>query len=224
MIRVVAYLVFVFGLVQQHLLTPVLVIFLILVWFLWRQPQFHWGPWLKSLWRLKWFFGAIAVLYLWYTPGEGWLNHPYSPTIEGSREAVLKVMVLVTILSATRLLMLATPTEALIQSLHRMVQPLSWWINPERFAVRVVLTMEAFDQIHRLMAATSQPAATVQPGRSRMQRIQERMLAVFKEVENQALSQPLRPMGLGRIPLPPWWQWLIPPLVAAVMGGIILCV
>lgn len=164
---------------------------------------------LRALRRLRWLLLAIAVLYLWFTPGTplvagagDWL-----PTREGVWLALRRCGVLVLMLTAVYLVMQTTPRPALTAALVQLASVVRLLgFRPEPFARRLVAALDAVPGMQALV------------GEMRSRRKEEGLLAaaagVISAVEFAARQESTTPEP-PRVGAPPWWQWLLPLLLLA---------
>ncbi len=118
---------------------------LILVLSLYRRIQ----TWPKMLWRMRWLFLSIILVYAVTTPGEyvGWLPLEFGMTYEGVQGGFLQSMRLATMLGAIALLTSATPKNELIAGFYCLLKPLKvFGLKPERFAARLSLTLQYLEE------------------------------------------------------------------------------
>lgn len=97
--------------------------------------------------RLRWLICTMLLIYALNTPGEyisfgsdvPWF---IAPTYEGIQAGVSQVLRLIVVVMALALTLARTNRDALIGSLYILLKPLSCFgLNPERFAVRLWLTL-----------------------------------------------------------------------------------
>lgn len=181
-------------------------------WLVLRVPP---GPALRGLRRMRWFFLSIAVLYLWFTPGEplvadiGWL-----PSLEGAWLALRRCTVLALMILAVFLLLGSTPRDQLTAGLLRLSAPLRLLgLAPERFARRLVAALDAVPGMQALVSDM------------RIRRREAGLLAAaagaIAAVERAAESEASLP-PVPRLAPPPAWQWLLPLLVAGGGAALLL--
>ena len=107
---------------------------------------------LHMLKRLRWLILTMLLVYAFNTPGEyvvSWAPSYWSliPTYEGIQTGVSQCLRLCVIVAALALLLTRTSREVLIGGLYTLFKPLSLFnfssirLNPERFAVRLWLTL-----------------------------------------------------------------------------------
>lgn len=177
---------------------------------------FHrWGPMLRMLARLRVFYLSIAVVYLWFTPGEALLPalEPWSPTLEGLILGLRRVAALVLLVAAVQLLLETTAREELVAGVVWWARPLVLLgLDPNRLALRMVLALETVPRLRETIARRSAPAAG-----GRLRRLAgyaaDAFAGVLEEAEQVACPVVEVPL-LGR---PALLQWLLPLLLAAAL-------
>lgn len=186
------------------------------VWVWQRQHGFDvQGLW-RMLSRVRWLLVAIVLLYGWFTPGVALVPAlgQFSPSVEGMQQGLLRASVLLVIVTAVYLLLVATPRGDLVSGLLWYGRPLRRiGVDDQRFAIRLVLALEAVPQVQAL---AREALATVPRELPKLQRLNYAVSAVFQAT----LTRAEQASGVIDVPdaLPlPLWQWLIPVTLAAVM-------
>lgn len=108
-----------------------------------------WPEWIRVIRRMRFIFLAIAILFLWQTPGRMILPAlgNFSPTWDGLRAAVEPVERLCAVVSVVALLLHYLSTEDWVNSLYVLVHPLRYvGLSAERFAVRLRLVLDYIAQ------------------------------------------------------------------------------
>lgn len=103
------------------------------------------GAWLHMLWRMRWLFLSMLLVYGLTTPGEyvKWMPMDWGVTYEGLCAGSLQIARLVTMLGGIALLMARTPRHDLIAGFYLLLTPLkALKLEPERFAARLCLTLQ----------------------------------------------------------------------------------
>ncbi len=180
--------------------------------------------------RLKWLVLALAVFYLWGTPGVylwpewgGW-----SPTREGLAEGALRLGALLTVALAASLLMQKTELPDLIAALAWLARPLApLGLDPDRLAVRLLLVASwatAAQGATSPATPSGQDAPPLRPPQEepgeggRLRRLAERAVAHLRATLDWAEAQPARTLTLPAVQWPPLSQWLWPLALAALLG------
>ena len=111
---------------------------------------------LRMMRRVRWLLLAILILYGWFTPGTALIPAwaPYSPSLEGLQQGLLRAAVLLAIVAAVYLLITTTPRGDLVAGLLWCGRPLRrLGVDDQRFAVRLVLALEAVPEVQTLARA-----------------------------------------------------------------------
>lgn len=183
-----------------------------------QHHAFEWSGLLRMLQRVRWLLLAMMILYGWFTPGDLLLPSlgDWSPSVAGVQQGLLRVAALAAIVVAVYLMLMTTPRGDLVGGLLWFGRPLRHLgVDDRRFAVRLVLTLEAVPQVQDLARA----AVETNTGASRMQRLGWAASRVLHAVLARAETQH------GAIQVPdsqpvPGWQWLLPVLLAALLVAV----
>lgn len=165
--------------------------------------------------RVRWLLLAIIVLYGWFMPGMPLLPElgALSPTQEGLQQGLLRVAALCGIVAAVYLLLATTPRGELVAGLLWFGRPLRRiGIDDSRFAMRLVLALEAVPQVQDLARAALADAV----GGSRMQRLGCAAASVLQAT----LARADQAQGEISAPEPqpvPLWQWSLPVSLVVVL-------
>lgn len=168
------------------------------------------------VWRLRWFFLSIMLLYCWLTPGQAlWHDAPeWLPSWEGLAFAGHRIAVLVLIVMAVSLLLSTMQRESLISALYWMALPMRLFgVNPERMAVRIVMTLECVTDVQSLVAeqVKSRPLET-----SKLAHYGSVAASVFGQVVRRGEESVCSVIELEISAKPSVIQWLLP--LGLVMG------
>lgn len=173
----------------------------------------------RALLRLRFLWLSLAVLYLWFTPGEPlWPDlGSWSPTVEGVAEGAMRVGVLVLMVAAAQLLLQSTTTPQLVAAVHWLSRPLQWLgLDRDRFALRLVLVLET---VPRLGAAQFGAVAADDAEQGRFGRHVAALSGRLRGALAAAAAAAPRQIELPAEDAPPVWQWLYPLALAVVMGA-----
>lgn len=169
--------------------------------------------------RLRWLFLAILMVYGWWTPGSPvWMAAgPWSPTYAGLFHGAIRVLVLVTIVTAVHLLLQSTPREQLLPAMMQLIRPFTTTTLRERLAVRMLLVIETVPRVQALTAEVlgSQPEAS-----GSLARLSNTSRHLYKRVLEDAAQAHTGIIEFSQPTQPPVWQWLMP----LAMSGAILIV
>jgi energy-coupling factor transport system permease protein len=162
------------------------------------------------VWRLRWFFLSIALIYCWLTPGQSlWQGAPDGlPSREGVLLAVHRIAVLVLIVTGVSLLFSTMQRESLIGAFYWLASPLRLFgLSPERLAVRIVMALEYVNEVQALVAeqVTSQPEQT-----SKLAHYGSVAATVFNQVVRRGDESICTTIELEVSSRPPVAQWLLP--------------
>jgi energy-coupling factor transport system permease protein len=166
--------------------------------------------------RLRWLLLAILIIYGWWTPGDFLIAHfaPYSPTLQGLELGFLRIAALVCIVSAVHLLIQVTERGQLLSALLLITGPLLRPQAKQRFAIRLLLTLEAVGQVQVMV----REAMRENPGSLRgLSRLSYYLRKVYAATLERALQATGMQIELAEPVMPPVIQWLVPLLLAAGM-------
>ena len=102
---------------------------------------------LKMLWRLKWLYISIFIVYGWFTPGEAVvnlqaINTSYLPTVEGLKMGSLRICVLIAIVSLISGPLQTIEKNTLVWAIMWLSRPLKMiGFNTQRFSLLLVLSL-----------------------------------------------------------------------------------
>jgi energy-coupling factor transport system permease protein len=166
--------------------------------------------------RLRWLLLAILIVYGWWTPGDYLVPAlgGLSPTITGLEAGLLRLAALLLIAASVNLLLQLTGRDQLLPALIQLVTPFSPRGARERFAVRVILSLEAVMLVQPVVATTVQrtnlafgnPAAIGHTARR-----------IYQAVLDGAGQAEAGRIEIATLDLPPCRQWLLPVLLAGLI-------
>lgn len=165
--------------------------------------------------RVRWLLLAILILYGWYMPGTPLLPEwgSLSPTREGLQQGMLRVTALCGIVAAVYLLLTTTSRGELVAGLLWFGRPLRrLGVDDRRFAVRLVLALEAVPQVQDIARAALADVS----GASRLQRLGRAAARVMQAT----LARADQAQGAIDAPDPqpvPMWQWSLPVALALAL-------
>ncbi len=110
-----------------------------------------WHPAVKMLFRLKWFFISILLIYYLYTPDAALTTQTTIRQIsERALPGLFRIAVLVFILFSVNLFIRTTSKEEILSALLWLFSPLKLLaINTQQIALRAVLTLEYIEVLSR---------------------------------------------------------------------------
>jgi len=160
--------------------------------------------------RLRWFFLSIAILGLWFTPGqaliEGWA---WSPTHEGILWSLHRIAVLLLLVFMLSLLLEKLTNEKMMQGLIYLLTPLKpLKVDANIVAIRIGLTLRYVSEEQE----KSRPAKQKLGIKLWLVQLSHTLTERILEVENRCqvgVEQVQIPVGLSPRPI----QWTLPVLV-----------
>lgn len=168
--------------------------------------------------RVRWLLLAIGLLYGWFMPGtpvQPELLGAFAPTHEGLQEGVRRMTALLLIVLAVYLLLNTTARGELLAGLLWFGRPLRRiGLNDARFAVRLVLALEAVGQVQNLL----RQARTTDAAGGRLQHAGRAAASVVQAALQRADAAPPAIDVPDARPVPAW-QWSLPIGLAAVLWG-----
>lgn len=168
------------------------------------------------VWRLRWFFLSIVLIYGWLTSGQAfWQGAPdWLPSREGLALAGHRIAVLVLIVTAVSLLLSTMQRESLISALYWLTSPLRLFgVSPERMAVRIVMTLECVTEVQSLVAGR---VKTRSPEISTLAHYGAVAAAIFSQVVQRGDKSACATIELEISAKPSMAQWLLPLGLAVV--------
>ncbi|UCC56596.1 MAG: hypothetical protein JSU75_02195 [Gammaproteobacteria bacterium] len=168
------------------------------------------------IFRLRWLLLAILIVYGWWTPGDKLLPVPgnLSPSVQGLESGMHRISVLILIVCAVHLLIRTTSTSSLMSALMVLSSPVLNEKLRERFAVRLLLTVEAVGTTREMLGQASRQGK--QSGRS-LAMIDRRVRELYNAVLERAAQSAGKPIEMDAPDMPPLYQWLIPLLLSIVI-------
>jgi energy-coupling factor transporter transmembrane protein EcfT len=215
LIRVVALLVFVSGLALAR---PVLLIagggVLLLLNLLTGYPAP--GVLLQLVLRLRWLLLAILLVYGWWTPGDTLFPGigSLSPTSAGLVVGLLRILSLVLIVAAVHVLMQVTSRSELLPAIMQLLRPVTTAAGRERLAVRILLSVETVSQVQALVCDTLKEHPLYNRKLSTLGKAAQ---TLYRAVLARAAQAEVGVIDVTVLESPPWWQWLIPLALCAVI-------
>ncbi len=164
--------------------------------------------------RMRWIFLSIVVFYFWFTPGHPLtsLDASWLPTVEGVQSGLLRVLALVTLVMVVNLVLQTTARESLLMALLWCLRPLRWLGLPhERFAVRMMLVLNAVPRVQTLYPGGANPGSSV---RARAGALGAGISEWFVHVIDAADREPTEPVEVAGGAALEWTQWLVPVVLA----------
>lgn len=88
---------------------------------------------------MRWILVSLLVIYAFETPGQSVFSH--GPTWEGLASGSLQTWRIVLTVALLAFLQSSTSREMMLSGIHTLLLPLQRWVNVERIAVRLLLTL-----------------------------------------------------------------------------------
>lgn len=97
----------------------------------------------RLLWKARWLWLALVLLYAWTVPGTLVWPSDYSPSREGLQAGLIRVARLVLLLAALARLLSEFSPQQLAGGIYLLAKPLAWLgLDRRALAVRLALTLE----------------------------------------------------------------------------------
>lgn len=196
-IRVASFLVLAIFLAlgqPQHLL--LISVFIVMCYFALGWPAVRAaGP---MLWRMRWFFLSILLVYLWLSPGPlTWMS---------AWHGAYRVLVLVLMVFAVHALLSLSSRNELVSAIYCLAWPLSLLgISRQRLAVRVALVLEYVPRVQQI-CLEREPAL----GDGRIARAANTSVALYAATLAQASSSTPHELELDVSAAPSRREWMLP--------------
>jgi hypothetical protein len=148
------------------------------------------------LYRMKWFFISIFILYWFFLPTEG-VQSLDDDTIKNIIPIAYRITILATIIFSVNLLIKTTTKEEVISSVYLLIKPLTLLgVNINTFLIRAYLTLDLVEYLNRELKTRKSKSQKIVPFISAW--LKNSMLL---EVEN---------ISIEKLAYPILVQWLIP--------------
>ena len=170
------------------------------------------APVLRAVYRLRWFYLAISLVYLLAAPTMRWELPLPLPVID----AAGRIAVLLVLVWAAHVLVLASGIAATQSAIYTLARPLVWiGLRPERLAMRLALTLDLVaGQRTRLQDVLQRPGWLTRPDA-----IATLLADALKVCEQQAVVS--EPVTVRVAPIPvASWQWIV--LLVFVLAGLVI--
>jgi len=163
----------------------------------------------KMIWRLKWFYISIFILFSFFPPDDinivskttGNLMSDLTPVIYYS---LTKIIALMLIVISVIVLIVSIPRQDLIASLVYLSKPLTiFGFSSERFAVRIYLIIEIVEFLPNLVSTKTEPTSN----NSKIGKIVFSVHHILNEVYKQAENSECKKIQYDTIKFPDFYQW-----------------
>lgn len=102
---------------------------------------------LRLIWRARWLWLALFLVYAFTLPGRLLWPHELSPTLEGIEAAALRILRLLLLLAALARLLAECPPRQLAGGLYLIARPFAFaGLDARALAVRLALTLERLEE------------------------------------------------------------------------------
>lgn len=174
------------------------------------------GALLQLVLRLRWLLLAILLVYGWWTPGASLFPGigSWSPTSAGLVVGLLRILSLVLIVAAVHVLMQMTSRSELLPAIMQLVRPVTSAAGRERLAVRILLSIETVSRVQALVSDILKEHPLYNRKLSTLGRTVQ---LLYRTVLAKAAQADVVVIDVTELESPPWWQWLIPLALCAVI-------
>ena len=134
--------------------------------------------------RLRWFYLSILILYFWFYPGTEMLPMlgDFSPTIEGVKQAVLRITSLLIVISYSVFLVQLTSRDDIISGIQFILSPLAYLgVDSRRFALRLGLVLSIVPEM-----MSNQSLANSQKKSRNMSDVLDQAAVLVKQADEQS--------------------------------------
>ena len=117
------------------------------------------GDCLRGLWRLKWLFVSIVILYGWFTPGLPVVEvvGVKMPTQTGLIEASTRLLLLSTLLATVIWCLKPLRPQQTAEAISALLRPLALiGVDVQRFGLRLALTLSAVSVMQERLKESTQ--------------------------------------------------------------------
>ncbi len=154
----------------------------------------------KMIWRLKWFYLSILILFYISSPNDiSGVSEFY-----GIYVSLIKITALVLIVIAVIIFIISIPRSELIASLIYLSNPLHvFGFSSERFAVRLFLIIEFTESIPTIISTKN----TVNQEKSKIKKIVSTLSNIVSQIYRLAETSDCKKIKFESIKLPRYYQW-----------------
>ena len=158
--------------------------------------------------RLRWFYLSILILYFWFYPGTELVPMlgNFSPTIEGVKQAVLRITSLLIVISYSVFLVQLTSRDDIISGIQFILSPLTYFgIDSSRFALRLGLVLSI---VPEMMA--NQSLANSQKKSRNLSDVLDQAAGLVKRADQQSSDYEFKPVVVTKLRRPGIIDILVP--------------
>ncbi len=205
LISIVTFIVCAISLSLSVTLPASLITFLLCVLALFFVSQ-GFTQWRILLWRLRWFWLSITILYIGFTPGIAvWPMAYWSPSYEGLRMGFMRLLILIDIFTLVFILHHKFSREKILAGLHAFC----WFLKfkqglRDKLVMRLLLTFEYVDQLPKKVEKISQQCHSDMGPIDRMVTILQNM------IHDSSLTQTSKSITFESLAYPHWYEWTYP--------------
>ncbi|MGD8379612.1 MAG: CbiQ family ECF transporter T component [Gammaproteobacteria bacterium] len=162
---------------------------------------------LRAMWRLRWLFLSILVVYFWFTPGTHLMGAEWLPTREGLSAGGHRLLILALMVFGIYFMLEKISRQSLVAGLVCLLTPLeTLGLNTRRFSSRLVLTL---DEVPRLQDRLRRNITAFREGGGRAtERLGRAAALLVLQVEEDAERGPASET-LPYLTAPAPAQWLL---------------
>ncbi len=163
------------------------------------QTKYNLALMWKMVWRLKWFYISIFILFYFSSPN----NIPGVSEFYGVYVALIKITALMLIVIAVIIFIISIPRPELIVALIYLSRPLGIvGFSSDRFAVRLFLIIEFAETIPEIITNTNVTQET-----SKIKKIVFSLSSIVNEIYDLAENSECKKIQYDNIKLPRYYQW-----------------
>ncbi len=170
------------------------------------------------IWRLKWLFLSILLIYIFFTPKISASISQLNPYLYLLLPGLFRILVLITLILAVNLFIKTTTKNEILTALLWILSPLKRIkIDIERFILRAVLTIEYLEKLNqKLTEMKAQIKPEIQSGswvdkkRRAFYHLVTGSTAALRELFAEVSSSTPKEYFIDENDPPGWFQWIIP--------------
>ncbi len=168
--------------------------------------------WRKLIFRLRWFWVSIIILYIGFTPGPPvWPTAYWSPSYEGFRMALMRLLILLDIFTLVFILHSKVTRSNILAGLHSLCWPLQFKQGlRDKLVMRLILTFEYVEKLPELYKQVSEKC---EPNITAVNRV---VYILQQMIHNMPVNKVDSSATFQRLSNPVWYEWSYPVLIAVV--------